>query len=476
MENTALKSNNSISKADIESQGVLNPSISIDIDFNIKKATESIQHIIEPLILDYQIKYNNCKKILDDITILSLTSEFKSELNNSKSLKKLVKILKDNNMYEVVSTDSDVTLPARHVEIIDDSADGIISTSEVLSASKDEDGITNTHIGDDGSRTDTPSLSLILKDTDPVYNETAPTTPPSRKFKKSWASPSSSDGSEILNHFELDHQARQQVEYNELCENVSKIEETYESINKSNFEELLCQSRNALQIRDNNFKLTIELYNKSGQDILVLSESQRVDLESEYRKLRGKLVKFKETPQNKLRHLSYKKLWNFVENMIIYHRQNIKLNPCKKDLSSQRCNGTYCSFHHQNENKIYKLLIPDHRNVLTFDNQFEEIKSSDNFGLFEDFIIKIHNYLYYNEICRFKNNCRCTDCNKIHNIHEQLYIHYLWNSKWKPYIVHTSEFKSIFIQDHESIITEYILDKSWNRIELYDAWKHDYGL
>ena len=54
MENTLLKSNDSISKPEIESHGLLNPSISIDIDFNIKKATESIQHIID-LILKLNI-------------------------------------------------------------------------------------------------------------------------------------------------------------------------------------------------------------------------------------------------------------------------------------------------------------------------------------------------------------------------------------------------------------------------------------
>ena len=50
-------------------------------------------------------------------------------------------------------------------------------------------------------------------------------------------------------------------------------------------------------------------------------------------------------------------------------------------------------------------------------NRIAYYSKSNNDYFSEDFIIKIHNYLYYNEVCRFKNNCRCTDCDKIHNIH-----------------------------------------------------------
>lgn len=471
----------------------LHPSVLIDLNVDIKKATESIQHILEPLILDYQIKYRECKQILDNITKLSLTSEFKSELSSSQILKQLCKILKSYDLYKEESSNHvlDPVLQMDHsspthsvygaISKKDNSHgnsithDEISTTIEIAAgeaaavASSDD---CSTNIGNNNDST--PLLKLTTMEQ--VHNADAPTTPPPRRAKSSWASPSSSDGSEIVNHFDVDQQAERERKYNELCVNVSQIERNYECINKSNFEETLCQKRQPLTLTDQHFRLTINLYNKSGRDILVLNDSERDDLQCEYRKLRGKLVKFKETPQNKLKHTAYKKLWYFLEKMIIYHKKNIKLYPCKKDLLSQRCNGTYCSFHHQDEMKIYTLLIPDHRYVLTFDNQFEEIKSSDNFTLFEDFIIKIHNYLYYNEVCRFKNNCRSADCEKIHNIHEQLYIYNQWHTKWKPYIIQTAEFKCMYIQDQDTIMMEYIMEKSWNKSELYDIWKHDFGL
>ena len=175
------------------------------------------------------------------------------------------------------------------------------------------------------------------------------------------------------------------------------------------------------------FKKIYELY--FSKDISSIIENNEI-INEESKHLRRMLLNYRLKGIDKKIYEPYEKLWEFTSNLLIYNK-SIKLFPCKDYLRTGICTTNYCTFYHPGEDPIYEFMIKTYCGNLI--EEFSILQSNKDLKSFEEFCIKINNYIFYNTICKKRNTCTDLSCSCIHNINEQLLILHLWKTTWKSF-------------------------------------------
>lgn len=197
-----------------------------------------------------------------------------------------------------------------------------------------------------------------------------------------------------------------------------------------------------LTIPDNKaISLLLSLYLSKDTSVIIKNSSE-IQMESKW--LRRTLLKFSSKISNPPIYDSYVNLWKFTINLLLFNKC-IKLFPCKEYLTTHKCDTQFCTYFHQDKDPIYDFMIKQY--VINMMEQFSNYQSKNDKVLFDEFSITVINYLFYNRVCRYKNKCDDDQCNKIHNISEQLTVDYLWKTVWKPYIITTYGSSTIKIDE-----------------------------
>tara|TARA_Y100001954_G_C15802109_1_gene600671 strand:- start:213 stop:1631 length:1419 start_codon:yes stop_codon:yes gene_type:complete len=312
--------------------------------------------------------------------------------------------------------------------------------------------------------------------------EAAPRSPLRKsKQSKAWgSSPSGSDTSESgysLTGAEAAPSIKRDIpeafNYQQILDSLSDI-----NINDVlvSTDKVICElnkSRNKLNIHNySKFSMLYDIYHSKTNNTIEYITENKTTLLSEFKELRKLLLKYKGKLGDSYKY--YQRLWNFAEILMVLTK-SIKLYPCKNHILTGQCTIPYCSYFHIESDAIYSAIIPDNKYVATFDQRFINAMENVDMRMIEDFICDVYEYLFDNTICRYKNNCWDPNCKCVHNIHEQLTVYHKWELVWKPTIVKLDKFRTLVEHGHVTILTDYIINKKWDKEELYNLWRDYYG-
>lgn len=439
------------------------------ISTTLKLSSEDVCYLFERL-LD-RLSVNKSKIEINDITI-----ELELPTNSySKSKVKKNDILIDYLVKKLESDEQDQSIKhlTEHHHIDDDVQ---LTTFHNPKKDKQTSGEILEH-----------SLPLRpLKSVTPTIspNSTPPSTPPFQptadeikytfKLKKTndWGSPNSSCDSSDFSKFDLSSPMRTSIENLDddiggsaaqdlelhqddevIIQSMTEIlDETKEQIIKSSdqhdedserkdseldgvsiiyeddIEKLIKEDLGKIRLYNiSSFSTIYNLY--TSKDIsLIIANSDKIYDES--KNLRGLLLNYILKGIDKKIYEPYEKLWKFTNNLLLFNK-SIKLFPCKEFLTTNNCTTEYCTYYHPGEDPIYEFMIKTYAGNLI--EEFSNVQSNKDIKGFEEFCIKINNYIFYNTVCKKRNSCINPSCSCIHNINEQLLILHLWKSTWKSF-------------------------------------------